>query len=285
MKDRGADEVVFDLHDSLGHSVELSLPLSPALVGAKQAVERKHSQTSTQGFFETLASEITSREPPARPLTTEAFEQGGGRRRASTRWRRSEELARLENEAERAMLILKSVLQLASRESASEFRRFRLQSVLARTIRLHRLRYPERTFEVGGHSSHLALAEPRWMDLVLALLLNNAERYAQPGHAFELDSFDDGDKCSIAFIDPSGGGHLERSLGLWDLYDPMDDTSDEDAGGSGISLSLGRQLVESMHGEVWCGRRRHGGSAVVISLPRARRRARVVSLPSRMART
>jgi len=183
------------------------------------------------------------------------------------------------------MLILKSVLQLASRQAAPELRRFRLQSFLARTIRLHRLRYPERTFEVMGRSSHLALAEPRWTDLVLALLLNNAERHTPPGHAFELDSFDDGDKCSIALVDQSGGEHLERSLGLWDLYDPAEDASDEDAGGAGMSLSLGRQLVESMHGEVWCGRRRHGGSASVISLPQARRRARLVSLPSRMART
>jgi len=259
------------------------------LVGGKQAVERKHSQTSTQGFFEALASEITSREPPARPLTAAAFKKRGGRRRTNdrSRFRRSAEQAKLQNEADRAMLILKSVLELASSQSDSEFRRLRLQSVLSRAIRVHRLRYPERTFEVIGHSSHLALAEPRWMDLVLALVLNNAERYTPPGHALEMDTFDDGDKCSIAFVDQRGGQQLELSLGLWDLYDPAQDGSDEDARGSGISLSLGRQLVESMHGEVWCGQRRHGGSAFVISLPRARpeprRRARVVSLPSRMA--
>jgi len=179
------------------------------------------------------------------------------------------------------MLILKSVLQLASRDSSPEFRRFRLQSLLVRTIRLHRQRYPERTFEVLGQSSHLALAEPHWMDLVLALLLNNAERHTPPGCAFELDTFDDGDKCSVALVDQSGAGHLERSLELWDLHDPSEVPSDEDAGGSGITLSLGRQLVESMHGEVWCSRRRQGGSAFVISLPRARRRGRVVSLSSR----
>jgi len=180
------------------------------------------------------------------------------------------------------MLILKSVLQLASRDSSPEPRGVRLQSLLARTIRLHRQRYPERTFEVLGQASHLALAEPHWMDLVLALLLNNAERHSPPGSAFELDSFDDGDKCSVAFVDQSGGEHLERSLELWDLYDPSEPS---DAGGSGITLSLGRQLVESMHGEVWCSRRRQGGSALVISLPRARRRGRVVSLPSRMRRS
>jgi len=285
--ERGADEVAFDLHDSQGHSVELSLPLNPALSAAKQAVELHQSRTSTYGFFEGLALGITSSQPPATPLTPEAFKQDKGRRRSKNRprWHRSVELARLQNEADRAMLILESLLQLAATEPAPELRRFRLQSVLARSMRVHGLRYPERAFEVFGHSSHLALAEPRWMDLVLALLLNNAERYTPQDRPFEIDSFDDGDKCSIAFIDQSAGEHLERSLGLWDLYDPAQDSPDPTAPGSGITLSLGRQLVESMHGEVWCGRRRHGGSAFVISLPQARQSVRVVSLPSKMAAT
>jgi signal transduction histidine kinase len=291
MKTRGADEVVFGLHDLLGHSVELSLPLNPLLVGAKEAVQRKQGGATTRGFFEALASEITSPQPPERPLTIDAFKHENGRRHSGKRSRslRSLELARLQNEADRAMLILRTVLQLASRDAAPGFRRLRLESVLSRAIRRHNLRYPERTFKVVGHSSHLALAEPRWMDLVLALLLNDAERYVPQGHAFEIDSFDDGDKCSIAFVDQTGAEHLELSLGLWDLQDPGEDLSNERVRGSGMSLSLGRQLIESMHGEVWCGHRRRGGSAFVISLPRARPaprpRAKVVSLRSRMPAT
>jgi len=287
MKDRGADEVAFDLRDSQGHSLELSLPLSSALAGAEQTAERQHSRTSRYGFFEALASEITSPEPPARPLSLEAIKWDAGQRRTHKRpqWRRSVELARLQNEADRAMLILKSLLQLATTEPAPDFRHVRLQSVIARTIRSHRLRYPERTFEVIAHSSHLALAEPRWIDLALALLLNNAERYTPAGRAFEIDSFDDGDRCSLAFIDQSSEEHPERSLGLWDLYDPAQDAPDETAQGSGISLSLGRQLVESMHGEVWCGHQRRGGSAFVISLPQTRQRARVFNLSSKMTAT
>jgi hypothetical protein len=286
MKSRGADEVVFDLHDLLGHSVELSLPLKPQLVGAKQAVERTPRGTSTRGFFEALASEITSPEPPKRRLTIDGSKRDNGRQRAEKRprWLASIELARLQNEADRAMLILKTVLQLASRGAAPGFRRFRLESVLARAIRRHNLRYPARTFRVVGHSSHLALAEPSWMDLVLALLLNDAERHIPQGHAFEIDSFDDGENCSIAFVDQTGGDHLERSLGLWDFQDQGEDLANKSIRGSGMSLSLGRQLVESMHGEVWCGHRRHGGSALVISLPRARR-GKVVRLRSRMPAT
>ena len=270
MKISGSDDVVFDVNDAKGPSVGFSLPLSRALIQQTGVGEKAFKARTVSRLFAALASELTSSVAPLAAPSRGAARETNAKRRAGKEplWSRAAEARRLQNEAERAMLILNGFLSLAEQDPHAGFSHLRLQSLLHRKVKGHQTSYPDREIHLQRHSCPLALGHPDRVELALSLLLNNDERYTPPSRPLEVGCFDGRGTCSIALLDNSSEEHMERYLGPWDLYDPNQSDAPE-AAGAAIGLSVGRQLVESMDGQLWCGRRKKGGIAFIISLPRA----------------
>ncbi len=281
MKSSSGVGLVFNLQDAKGHSVELNRPLDAGLLRQMSETEPAFNAGLPGGLVTALASQIASVGSPPRPTSTDASteEESGRRAEKQRQWSLSLEASKLQDEADRALLILKEIVQMVGGDPLASLSRLRLQSVLDRTVRGHNRHYPERTIELKQRSTHLALGYPHWVDFALSLLLDSAEKYTPKEQPFEVNCFDQSSTCSIALSDQSGKEDAGRFFSLWDLNDS---DSNEIAAASGLSLSVGRQLIESMHGEFWFGYRKQGGCVFVVTLPRARpgwrRPANVISL-------
>jgi two-component system sensor histidine kinase KdpD len=174
----------------------------------------------------------------------------------------------IESEAERALLTLESLLRLAGLAQGNQpkLSSVPLHAVLRQVIAQHQRRNPERTLILSGDVPLYANADSSWLELAVANLLNNAEKYAPSDTPIEISMRQHGNWATILVLDDGIGLPPERYPLLWNIYregpDPRVVLS-----GSGIGLSLCKEMIETMGGRVWAGARPNRGSAFGISLP------------------
>ena len=169
-------------------------------------------------------------------------------------------------ETESSLLVLEGLLMaVQARRQAVRITQVPLHSVLHRIISDHKRRYPERQFTVVGDSPVFAAGNSTWIQIALANLVSNAEKVTPRGEPIEISMHKEGEKVIVLVLDQ--GRPLAPSLykQLWDVYSKGPPPGVEITG-SGIGLSICKELVGSMGGSVWAGPRSHGGSAFAISL-------------------
>jgi signal transduction histidine kinase len=170
------------------------------------------------------------------------------------------------SETESSLLILEGLLMaVQARRKDVRISQVPLHSVLRRIVAEHKRRYPEREFSVVGDSPVFAAGNSAWIQIALANLISNAEKVTPRGQPIEISLRKEGDKVIVLVLDlgrPLAPALYER---LWDIYSKGPPEGIE-ISGSGIGLSICKELVDSMGGSVWAGPRSHGGSAFAISL-------------------
>jgi signal transduction histidine kinase len=170
------------------------------------------------------------------------------------------------SETESSLLILEGLLMaVQARRKAVRISQVPLHSVLRRIIGEHKRRFPEREFSLVGDSPVFAAGNSTWIQIALANLISNAEKVTPRGQPIEISLRKEGEKVIVMVLDQ--GHPLAPSLyeRLWDIYSKGPPEGVEITG-SGIGLSICKELVDSMGGSVWAGPRSHGGSAFAISL-------------------
>ena len=170
------------------------------------------------------------------------------------------------SETESSLLVLEGLLMaVQARRKAVRITQVPLHSVLHRIVSDHKRRYPDRQFAVLGDSPVFAAGNSTWIQIALANLVSNAEKVTPRGEAIEISMHKEGEKVIVLVLDQ--GRPLAPSLyeQLWDVYSKGPPPGVEITG-SGIGLSICKELVGSMGGSVWAGPRSHGGSAFAISL-------------------
>jgi signal transduction histidine kinase len=192
----------------------------------------------------------------------------GSRYEAISPEERAQTLKEIEEEADRALVIVESLLKLAETRTkprpAPE--RVPVHAILRQVVSAHRQHNPSRTFELTGDHQTFAIANASWLQLALGNLLSNAEKYSPKGKEIQIDSRQVGSRATVMVLDRGAPLPPDRYLRLWHVYG-----SSPDPGllvsGTGIGLALCKQLVEGMGGRVWAGPRPEGGNAFSVSLP------------------
>jgi len=169
-------------------------------------------------------------------------------------------------ETESSLLILEGLLMaVQARRRTVSVSQVPLHSVLRRIIADHKRRFPERVFAVLGDSPVFALGNSTWIQIALANLVTNAEKVTPHGQPIEVSLRREGDKVIVLVLDQGHPLAPTAYEHLWDIYTKGPPEGLEITG-SGIGLSITKELVDSMGGSVWAGPRSHGGSAFAISL-------------------
>jgi signal transduction histidine kinase len=102
---------------------------------------------------------------------------------------------------------------------------------------------------------------------VLLNLLDNAAKYGPPGQTISVGSARGGEWVRL-WVEDEGPGIPERDRErVWEPYVRLGRDSERATGGSGIGLSVVRELVELHGGRVRMESAARGGARVVIELP------------------
>jgi signal transduction histidine kinase len=116
----------------------------------------------------------------------------------------------------------------------------------------------------------LVLADHQRTEQVIGNLVGNALRYIPEGGEIRLSLAQEGDQVSLS-IEDNGPGIPEEDLPhIFERFWRRDRSRARSSGGSGLGLTIARQLIESQGGRIRAENRPGGGLKMVISLPSAR---------------
>lgn len=118
----------------------------------------------------------------------------------------------------------------------------------------------------NNHETILAMADPVRLKQVLLNLLSNAIKYNRPGGKVSIDISIRDSHAAIAIAD-DGEGIAEEHLEL--LFEPFERLQAENTHveGTGIGLTISRQIVELMRGSISVESKLGSGSLFEVKLP------------------
>lgn len=114
--------------------------------------------------------------------------------------------------------------------------------------------------------------DPRGLRQVVLNLLDNAVKYGPVGQTVNISLSSTSDKVIIAIEDKGPGVPKSEREKIWDPYVRLSRAAESAAGGSGIGLSIVRELVRLHGGRAWVEDAPAGGARFVIEFPRENQR-------------
>ena len=105
---------------------------------------------------------------------------------------------------------------------------------------------------------------------VLLNLLDNAVKYGPPGQAIIVGTAARGEYVRLWVEDAGPGVPPADRERIWDPYTRLERGVERATGGSGIGLSVVRELVALHDGRAWVEEGGQGGARVIVELPAAR---------------
>ena len=110
--------------------------------------------------------------------------------------------------------------------------------------------------------------DPRGLRQVVLNLLDNAVKYGPVGQTVNVSLSGTDDKVLIAVEDKGPGVPRSDREKIWDPYVRLTRATESAAGGSGIGLSIVRELVRLHGGRTWVEEAPSGGARFVVEFPK-----------------
>ena len=104
---------------------------------------------------------------------------------------------------------------------------------------------------------------------VLEIITDNAIRYTPSGKNITLELIRDGDRVRIALTDEGIGMKKEDTEKIFDRFYRVDKARSRAQGGSGLGLSIAKDIVEAHNGRIYAESRIDEGTTVTVILPAA----------------
>jgi signal transduction histidine kinase len=111
--------------------------------------------------------------------------------------------------------------------------------------------------------------DPDRLRQILIALLDNAVRYTPEGGEITVSVAKSGHHVDISVADTGIGIDDKHKEHIFDRFYRVDSARSRAYGGSGLGLSIAKQLVEKMHGSIRVSDREGGGSVFTITFPAA----------------
>lgn len=185
--------------------------------------------------------------------------------------RRKKALQSIVFEANRLKSLVLQALDFSRLEKKA--RRFNIASCdIAEIARESSEPFTER-FPEGGLVVHSDAAAPAFADSdavrqIVAVLLDNAAKYAASGGPVEVSSGVSGDGRAFLSVADRGAGLTSEALRhVFDRFWRGDDATTAETGGSGLGLAIARELALGMKGDLSVERRDGGGLVFTLTLP------------------
>jgi two-component system OmpR family sensor kinase len=180
-------------------------------------------------------------------------------------------MARIESEATRMGVLVDDLLALARLDALPASRRVLvdIRELAVQAVADARALEPWRTITITGTDTIEVLGDPDGLLRVLANLLSNALTHTPPGEPVEVAVRRDGAQAVIEVSDHGPGlppGHEEQ---VFERFWRADAARTNGDGGSGLGLSIVREIVRAHEGTVEAANRPDGGAVFTVRLPAA----------------
>jgi len=119
----------------------------------------------------------------------------------------------------------------------------------------------------GKHLNLHVLADPTRLRQILYNLLSNAAKFTRAGGEVFVDTVLEGDLVTITVSDNGVGISPEDRIRIFNKFYQAGITPAGELEGSGLGLSICRQLVELQGGNIWVESELHKGSRFHFTLP------------------
>jgi len=177
------------------------------------------------------------------------------------------------DESHRLTRLVNNVLDFSRLEQGRKTynrRRLDIGLYLAETIELHRVRLQAAAMEIdlqapaGGHYVDI---DRDALDQVLLNLIDNAIKYAGEGHYLGIGLSTAKGWHAVRVADHGPGVPANFKSHLFEKFQRADDSLTTSKPGSGLGLSIARQLIRDQGGDIHCESVPGKGSCFVITLP------------------
>jgi len=122
------------------------------------------------------------------------------------------------------------------------------------------------TVEEGLPPVHADKAKVRQ---VLINLLSNSTKFTPDGGELRIEAVKEGDWCQVSVIDNGIGINKEDQERIFESFCYIDNPLTEEKGGTGLGLTIIKQIVERHGGQVWVESEYGKGSRFTFTLPLA----------------
>lgn len=113
------------------------------------------------------------------------------------------------------------------------------------------------------------LGDPAQLSRVKHNIINNSVKYMDKKRGVIIISVaEDKDNVIIKFEDNGSGINQDELLRIFDRFYRTDKSRNSDTGGSGIGLSIAKDIIEEHKGEIWATSKEGVGTIMHISLPK-----------------
>ena len=102
---------------------------------------------------------------------------------------------------------------------------------------------------------------------VLLNLVDNASKFTPDGGKLRVEAVRDGDWCQISVIDNGIGIKKEDQERIFEPFSRLDNPLGRQRGGTGLGLTLVKQIVEKYGGKIWVDSEPGPGSRFTFTLP------------------
>ena len=183
---------------------------------------------------------------------------------------RSEILMRVVNNCERMTRLIKDLLMLADLENSEE-KKWHLCdfTLLAKKCRTHLLEaYPDAVIEIHASEDAKTFCLPSLMEQALMNLLENGAKYSslKPHLTINIEK---GESALTLSVQDLGMGIEEASLAsIFNRFYTVNKAHSKKLGGSGLGLSIVRQIVEKHKGKISVHSTVGQGSLFTLTIPR-----------------
>ena len=104
---------------------------------------------------------------------------------------------------------------------------------------------------------------------VLLNLLSNASKFTPDGGKLEVKAVKEGDWCQVSVIDNGIGIEKEDQERIFEAFYRVNNSATREKGGTGLGLTIIKQIIEMHHGRIWVESEYGNGSKFIFTLPLA----------------
>jgi len=193
--------------------------------------------------------------------------------RVRERAKREHYLNVIVGESRRLTRLVNNVLDFSRLEQGRKTynrRNLDIGQYLAETIALHRVRLREAAMDVDLQAppgQHYTMIDRDALDQVLLNLIDNAIKYAGEGRYLGVHLDAAGGRHTIRVRDHGSGVPANFETHLFEKFQRADDSLTTSKPGSGLGLSIARQLIRDHGGDIYYEPVPGTGSCFVITLP------------------